>query len=111
MDTSAPARATPRFWGQFVVPAVLVPLLWVLLQGLAVPDGVITFYVVSIGAIPIAAAAVLLPGWRLAHDAWRSARHWLVPVVVLLMLPTIAVVLWGIYTAVLLGFLTITWDF
>lgn len=111
MDTNAPARTAPRFWPQFVVPAVLVPLLWVLLEGLAVPDGVITFYVVSIGAIPIATAAVLLPGWRLARDAWRSARHWLVPVVVLLTLPTIVIVLWGINTAVWLGFLTITWDF
>ena len=93
-----------QFWPRFVVPAILTPAIWYLLEMLAGPDGVVAFYIVSIGAVPVAAAVVLAPGARLTIAVWRD-RRWLIPVVTVLSLPTIAIVLWGAFCTLWLALL------
>ncbi len=103
--TAAPDAG--RFWPRFVVPAVAVPALWLLLQGLAGPDSVIMFYVVSVGAIPLAFLLAILPGWRLARQGWRGGRYGLAAVTALLILPSAAILLWGVYCSAWLAILAL----
>jgi hypothetical protein len=97
-----------RFWPNFVVAAGLTPLMWILLEGLTQPDNVVGFYVVSISAVPIVFALVLLPAWRLFRKEERVAVRVAIPV---LALPSAVIVLWGIYTALWLAYLLLAFDF
>ncbi len=88
-----------KFWPNFVVSAVLTPLMWVLLVGLTLPDDAIGFYIVVIIAVPLTFALVLLPGWRLVvretNPAIRIATA-------LLTIPAIGIFFWGAYCGLLL---------
>ncbi|HVY21620.1 MAG TPA: hypothetical protein VHA70_16285 [Bauldia sp.] len=97
-----------RFWPNFVVAAVLAPLVWVMLEGLTMPDDVIGFYIVSISAVPIVFALVLLPAWRLVRGGSNTGVRIASGV---LALPSVAVVLWGTYTSLWLIYLVLAFDF
>jgi hypothetical protein len=97
-----------RFWPNFVVAAVLAPLVWVMLEGLTMPGDVVGFYVVSIAAIPVVSALVLLPAWRLMRSGSSTAIRVASGV---LALPSLATVLWGIYTALWLLYIVLSFDF
>ena len=109
--TTAELAATSRsFWPQFVVPAVALPAIWALLHGLAGPDGIIAFYAVSIGALPLAFFLVLLPGKRLLDTHGTRARK-RAPLVMLLMLPSAGVFLWGTFCVFWLALLLLRGEF
>ena len=107
IEAAGPASLSRQFWPNFVVPAVAVPAMWLLLQGLIGPDGVIMFYVVSIGAIPLALLLVIRPGWRLAVQGWRRDGRVLAALAPILALPSAAVLLWGVYCAAWLAILAL----
>ena len=88
--------ASRAFWPRFVAAGVALPAIWLLLHGLAGPDGFIAFYVVSIGATPLAFFLVLGPGKRLLDSHGTLARK-RAPFVMLLMLPSAGVFLWGVF--------------
>ncbi|MEJ0012454.1 MAG: hypothetical protein WDM94_07440 [Bauldia sp.] len=96
-----------KFWPNFVVAAVLTPLMWVLLVGLTLPDDAIGFYIVVIIAVPLALALVLLPAWRLIR---REASNAIRVAVAVLALPALGIFLWGAYCALLLVSLILTGD-
>jgi hypothetical protein len=100
----APTHAD-RFWPNFTVVAILTPLVWAILEGLTMPDRVVGFYIVSIGAIPIVFAAVVLPGLKLATRGPNLAIR---AGAILLALPSAAIVLWGTYAALWLIYLLLT---
>jgi hypothetical protein len=94
-----------RFWPNFVVSALLTPLMTVLLLGLTLPGNVVGFYVVTLVAAPAMFALVLLPSWRLV----RKPGAVLVRLAtVLLSLPTLALFLWCCYCDVWLLSLVLT---
>jgi len=107
MSAAPIATETPplRFWPNFVAPAVAFPAMWLLLQGLAGPDGVV--YVVSIGAIPLAFLVVIRPGWRLVAQGWRGRGRAFAAFAAILALPSVAVLLWGVYCAAWLTILAL----
>ena len=90
----APALRT--VWLRFVVLGVALPAIWMLLHGLAGPDGLFAFYVISIGAVPLAYFLVLGPGKQLLDSHGTLARK-RAPFVMLLMLPSAGVFLWGVF--------------
>jgi hypothetical protein len=96
-----------KFWPNFVVSAVLTPLMWVLLVGLTMPDDAIGFYIVVIIAVPLTFALVLLPGWRLLRKEGNPAVR---IATALLVIPSAAVFLWGAYCALLLISLVLRGD-
>jgi hypothetical protein len=100
----APASAD-RFWPGYVAAAILAPLVWIILEGLTMPDWVVSFYLVSIGAVPVVFAAVVLRAWRYIRTAPGAAASVGAAV---LALPSVAIVLWGTYTAVWLLYLLLT---
>jgi hypothetical protein len=100
----APTGAT-RFWPNFTVAAVLTPLVWLVMEGLTMPDWVVSFYAVSMGAVPLAFAAVVLPAWRLMRANGNPAMRL---AAALLALPSLAIALWGTYTALWLLYLAAT---
>jgi hypothetical protein len=102
--------ASRAFWPQFVVPAVALPAIWALLHGLAGSDGIIAFYVVSIGALPLAFFLILIPGKRLLDTHGTQARK-RAPLVMLLMLPSVGVFLWGIFCVFWLVLLLLRGEF
>jgi hypothetical protein len=109
MSAAPTVTETPplRFWPNFVVPAVALPAMWLLLQGLVEPDGVVMFYVISIGTIPLAFLVVIRPGWRLVAQGWRGGRRTLAALAATLALPSAAVLLWGVYCAAWLAILAL----
>jgi hypothetical protein len=115
MNETSPVTADlspgPRaFWPQFVLPAVALPAIWALLHGLAGPDGIIAFYAVSIGALPLALFLVLRPGKRLLDTHGTQARK-RAPLVMLLMLPSAGVFLWGVFCTLWLVLLLLRGEF
>jgi hypothetical protein len=108
--TTAELARSRAFWPQFVVPAVALPAIWALLHGLAGSDGIIAFYAVSIGALPLAYFLVLLPGKRLLDTHGTQARK-RAPLVMLLMLPSAGVFLWGIFCVLWLVLLLLRGEF
>ena len=98
------------FWPRFVVPGVAVPVIWLLLHGLAGPDGIFMFYVVSIGAVPLAYFVVLLPGKQLLDSHGTLARK-RAPMVMLLMLLSAGVFLWGAFCVLWLVLLLLKGEF
>ena len=97
------AQSRRRIWSGLAVPALLLPPLWYLLEMLAQPDQLVAFYAVSIGAVPLAFFLVVRPAWRIAVNA--ATTWWQRPLVVLVMLPSAAILLWGVYCAVWLAVL------
>lgn len=97
-----------KFWPNFVVSAVLTPLMWVLLIGLTLPDQVVGFYIVAIVAVPLSFGLILLPGWRLIRQESNFAVR---IATALLAIPALGVFLWGAYCALLLVYLVLTGDF
>jgi hypothetical protein len=93
-----------RFWPNFVVSAVLTPLMTVLLLVLTLPDNAVAFYIVTFVAVPVAIAAVLLPAWRLM----RRERAFVQVATAVLVLPTLAVFLWCCYCDLWLLYLVAT---
>ncbi len=97
-------------WQRFVVAGIALPAIWLLLHGLVGSDSVFAFYVVSIGAIPLAFFLVLGPGKRLLDSHGTLARK-RAPFVMLLMLPSAGVFLWGVFCFFWLGVLLLKGKF